>query len=58
MKAIDYFIWTIIFFLGFGISGCISRGVNENRAVESGHAEYYIDENHEKQFKWLEHFDG
>lgn len=35
------------------ISGCwLGRGMKERDAIEAGVAEYYLDSNHNKQFRW------
>ena len=35
------------------ILGCTSDGPTESDAVEAGVAEWYLDENHEKQFQFI-----
>jgi hypothetical protein len=56
--------WTeIAFVIVAFIAGCIggySQGCKDMteamqfEAISNGHAEYYIDENHNKQWRWLE----
>lgn len=36
-----------------GMDGAYSEARSE--AVEAGHAEYYLDEDNERQWRWLEH---
>lgn len=40
-----------IIFVGFTLG---DQGSLKAEAVEAGHAEYYLDENHDRQWRWKE----
>lgn len=43
------------FFFGAFLCGVsLEHKFMKDRAVEHGAAEYYLDENHERQFRWLD----
>ena len=57
----NLFIGGIVLVCTFAIGLCgfgIGQESFKDEAVEVGHAEYYIDEDHNKQFRWLEVYDG
>lgn len=46
--------WTVfIWYMGFATGQVQVEGRCENDAVKQGHAEYYLDENHQRQWRWL-----
>ena len=47
--------YVLVFIFGFisGVFGTNPRSYFEAEAVEAGHAEYYLDENYDKQWRWL-----
>lgn len=38
--------------IGFVVGFCVATNECEKTAVKSGHAEYYLDENNNKQWRW------
>jgi len=41
-------------YIGFSIGSVEQIEAIRSQAIDVGAAEYYLDENHEKQFRWIE----
>lgn len=50
---ISYLLMIIIGFIAGALGTKNPRSYFEAEAVEAGHAEYYLDENYDKQWRWL-----
>lgn len=46
------FLFTTIYVIGFVTGGCIENNSFKLQAVKLGVAEYYLDDEYNKQFRW------
>ncbi len=46
-------VFALGWFLGFLTGGNGATNYEYNQAIEAGAGEYYLDENHERQFRWV-----
>lgn len=49
---LDMIFLSVALIIGFAAGGCMTQAYCEKQAVKSGHAEYYLDENNNKQWRW------
>jgi len=40
-------------FIGLALGGTVAEDAAKDNAVKTGHAEYYLDKDHNKQWRWL-----